>query len=119
MLALFVLEAAARQMCSPQQTAAVYRGLYAGWLIDSRKTIPQHSKGHSRNLEGPGVTCHIANTSIFLGEHEHTRVSYVRVCMGSCALNICLRVQNGPMSYGAYNLGRNISSERYPVLARQ
>lgn len=65
------------------------------------------------------MTCHIAKTSIFPAEHEHTRVSYVRVCTGSCDLNICRWVQNGPVSGGVYNLGRNISSERNPALGRQ
>lgn len=36
-----------------------------------------------------------------------------------CALNICWWVQNGPVSDGVYNLGRNISSERNPALGRQ
>lgn len=64
------------------------------------------------------MTCHIAKASIFLGELEHTRVSYVRVCMGSRVLNICRWVQSGPASCGVYNLGRIISSERDPALAR-
>lgn len=96
------------------------RGVCGGWLTNLGKMNPWRAEGHSRNPEGLGLGC--PHSKLFPLSRWRWASVWVTLesALGSGTWSTCPpspRVQNGPVSCGLYNLGRNIHGRRNPALA--